>query len=168
MANGKPQTFDGNYTHPPDNSGPQPDSTTVPPVVPGDPSSVPHGGIQVSTSSLTYFADAVDQLNTAVTAAYDKLNGIRPVAPGAFKDAYDIRSKVNGSGDDAAGLKGGYLKVLNDLNNGLLELRDGMKGLASKYQSVEDVNGITADKFTEAVQNADGQFAQANTDGMVT
>jgi hypothetical protein len=158
----KPQGFDGNYDHATD-TGAQPGSTPPPPDVPG-----PHGttgsGVHVNTPSLTVFANNVDILNDAVNKAYERLSPIRPVAAGAFKQAGDIRTKVN---NDDGGLKAGYLKVLDDLNNGLLELRDGIRTLATKYQSVEDANSITADKLNKAIENADPLFGQLDTDGAI-
>jgi len=154
------QQWDSTYTHATD-TGPQPDPTDPPPDVPG-PHSTTGSGVHVNTPSLTVFANNVDTLNNAVSAAYDKLNGIQPVAPGAFQQANAIRTKVN---DDDGGLKAGYLRVLNNLNNGLLELRDGIRALAAKYQSVEDVNSITADKLNNAIENADPLFVQMDTDG---
>jgi hypothetical protein len=158
----KPKGFDGNYQHATD-TGAQPGSPAPPPDVPG-----PHGstgnGVHVNTPSLVVFANNVDTLNNAVNTAYERLSPIRPVAPGAFKQANDIRAKVN---NDDGGLKAAYLKVLDDLNNGLLELRDGIRALAAKYQSVEDVNSITADKLNKAIENANPLFGQLGTDGTI-
>jgi hypothetical protein len=153
------QPWDGNYEHPPNNGGQESLPPIALPPLPGD---LPAGpdGVQVETRSLTDFADLVERLNLMITAAYDRLASVRPVQPGAFGQANDVRTKVNGEN----GLVAGHMNVLNDLNNGFVELRDGMRGLALRYQNVEDANSITAETFDNAVVDAGPLFTRANDD----
>src|SRR5438128_1550388 len=81
--------------------------------------------------------------------ARDALNRVS-VAPGAFYHANQIRKQVSGENGDN-GLKGDYLKVLDDLAGALTDLRDGVRQLSQKYKTIEDANGMKAKDLQEAM-----------------
>lgn len=120
-------------------------------------------GTSVSTPSLDVFADNIEKLISPVQKAAAALNPIA-VAPGAFYHADTMRTKVSGqNGDD--GLKEQYVKVLNDLVNGLTDLHDGVRQLSQKYKTTEDLNGMTAKDFQDAMDSSVTDFNQMMSDG---
>jgi hypothetical protein len=108
------------------------------------------------------FADNIDHLVEPVKAAATRLQKAQ-VEPGAFYHANQIRTKVDGPNADA-GLKGQYVKVLQDLSQGLGDLRDGIRGLATKYTSLEDASKMTATELQRAVESSGGDFTSLMTD----
>ncbi|GAA3760170.1 hypothetical protein [Streptomyces tremellae] len=113
-------------------------------------------GTSVDTPSMDVFASNIDLLLKPVQKASDALTPVT-VASGAFYHANQIRTKVTGTnGDD--GLKAQYIKVLNDLTNGLTDLREGVKTLAAKYKTLDDANGMKAKDLTDAMDGVTEDF----------
>lgn len=156
-----PKQYDPTTFHaPPTRSGPA-TSHVQPPPVPGG---TGKGNTVVDTPSLDLFADNMDKLAEPVKLAYQKLSQLKPVAPGAFYDAYELRSAAAGANGDQ-GLQNTYLKMLNDLHQGLSDISTGVRGLSKKYTSVEQDNKMTTTDLSNAFESAQGDFSKLNSGG---
>jgi hypothetical protein len=156
----KPEQYDGGTTLPNGQGTYSDDTPFSPPTVPGGSGS--GSGTSVDTPSMKLFADNIDKLIAPTQAAAKKLDPIN-VAPGAFYHADQIRTKVNGLNADD-GLKAQYGKVLADLVQGLGDLRDGVRQLASNYATLEDANKMTSTDLDKAMQSTSGDFTVLLTD----
>ncbi|BBB02279.1 hypothetical protein RVR_10139 [Actinacidiphila reveromycinica] len=156
----KAQQYDGGTTLPTGQGTYSNDTPFDAPPVPGG--SGGGKGTTVDTPSMTVFADNIDKLIAPTQAAAKKLDPIS-VAPGAFYHADQIRTKVNGLNADD-GLKAQYGKVLSDLVQGLGDLRDGVRQLASNYSTLEDANKMTSQDLDTAMQSTNGDFSVLLTD----
>ncbi|MEW1862297.1 hypothetical protein OG896_00475 [Streptomyces sp. NBC_00669] len=154
------QAYDGGTTLPAGQGTYSNDTPFTPPSVPGGTDG--GKGTSVDTPSMDVFADNIDKLIAPTQAAAKKLDPVS-TAPGAFYHADQIRSKVNGLNADS-GLKAQYGKVLADLVQGLGDLRDGVRQLASRYSTLEDANKMTSQDLQTAMQSADGDFSVLLTD----
>ncbi len=154
------QQYDGGTTLPAGQGTYSNDTPFSPPGVPGGKGG--GKGTTVDTPSMKLFADNMDKLIAPTQAAAKKLDTVS-TAPGAFYHADQIRTKVNGLNADD-GLKAQYGKVLADLVQGLGDLRDGVRELASRYATLEDANKMTATDLDKAMQSANGDFSVLLTD----
>ncbi|MCF3961229.1 hypothetical protein [Streptomyces fuscigenes] len=150
----KPEQWDGNTDVGHGHGSFTDDEPFVPPDVPGKGG---HGkGTSVDTPSMLLFAKNIDLLLDPVKKASDALEPVT-IASGAFYHANQIRSKVSGAnGDD--GIKAQYIKVLNDLTNGLTDLREGIKTLAAKYKTIDDANGMKSKELLDAMGDVTDDF----------
>ncbi|WP_329172974.1 MULTISPECIES: hypothetical protein [unclassified Streptomyces] len=154
------EQYGGGTTLPPGQGTYTNDTAFTPPAVPGGADG--GKGTTVDTPSMELFADNIDKLIAPTQQAARKLDPVN-TAPGAFYHADQIRTKVNGLNADA-GLKAQYGKVLADLVQGLGDLRDGVRELASRYSTVEDANKMTSQDLQTAMQSANGDFSVLLTD----
>ncbi|MFJ5521226.1 hypothetical protein ACIQB4_29845 [Streptomyces griseoluteus] len=127
----------------------------LPPKVPGG--SGADGGTSVNTPSMALFADNVNDLLPQLKDALARLQKVQ-VEPGAFYHANQIRLKVNGANADS-GLKGQYIKVLQDLIQSVGDLRTGVKELAAKYVSLEEANNMESTVLKRAMQASQQGFS---------
>ncbi|WP_146214582.1 hypothetical protein [Streptomyces sp. ICBB 8177] len=157
----QPKAYDGGTTVPAGH-GTLPQATPFnAPNVPGG-SGAPGSGTSVDTPSMLLFADNVDKLIQPAKDAATKLQGVQ-AEPGAFYHANQIRTKVNGLNADS-GLKEQYIKVFQDLAQGLGDLRDGVKQLAQKYTTLEEAGTMKATDLQNAMQSTDSDFTTMMTD----
>ncbi|MDT0464427.1 MULTISPECIES: hypothetical protein [Streptomyces] len=156
-----PQHYDGGTTIAAGHGTVPPASTFNPPNVPGG-SGNPGSGTSVDTPSMLLFADNIDKLIQPTRDAASVLQKVQ-VEPGAFYHANQIRTKVNGPNADA-GLKEQYIKVFQDLAQGLGDLRDGVKALAQQYTTLEDAGRMKATDLQNAMQTTTSDFTSLVTD----
>jgi hypothetical protein len=116
----------------------------------------------VDTPSMDLFVRNMDSLIKPVQDAANLLADVA-VAPGAFYHANEIRLKVSGQNGDR-GIKENYTKVLNDLANGLADIRNGVQELIKTYSSIEEANGMKAQDLRAAMEAAGGDFGAMMTD----
>ncbi|MFE4631701.1 hypothetical protein [Streptomyces mirabilis] len=132
-----------------------------PPNVPGG-SGNPGSGTSVDTPSMMLFANNIDKLIQPARDAASVLQKVQ-AEPGAFYHANQIRTKVNGPNADT-GLKEQYIKVFQDLAQGLGDLRDGVKQLAQHYTTLEDAGRMKATDLQNAMQTTASDFTSLVTD----
>jgi hypothetical protein len=153
-----PQHWDPTTFHaPPTRSGATKTDIPVPPV----PAASKSGKTSVDTPSLDLFASNVDAIAEPVKQAYQKLMQLQAVHPGAFYDAYMLRSAASGANGDQ-GIQSTYLKVLKDLGQGLSDISSGVRTLSKKYTTVEEDNKMTADDLSNAMESAQSDFSSMN------
>ncbi|WP_320779629.1 hypothetical protein [Streptomyces sp. CRN 30] len=154
-----PQVWDPTTTQPPSVVG-APDGGQVP-----DPPQVPKGSgggsgkEVVNTASLDLFAKNIEALVPTVIAARDRMRagGATVVQPGAFYDAYQLRSQTSGP-NGGAGLQERYYKTLADLAEGLADISRGAQLMSKKYTSTEELNAMKTSDLEEMLAEASADF----------
>jgi hypothetical protein len=137
-----------------------PTSKTLTPVsVPPPPPLVPKQGggpgtTTVDVPTLDLYAKNIGLLIPTVEDALTKLKALEPLAPGAFYHAYQILTKVQGSG----GLVPSYTEVLTDLANGLTDIQNAVNQMATKYKSFDDLNKLTVTELQNDLTDAENEF----------
>jgi hypothetical protein len=111
----------------------------------------------VSTPSMEVFAKLIGQLIAPVQQCQQALKGV-DVRPGAFYHANLMRSKVSGGGGESGGAKGAYIKVLDDLADGLTDLCNGIRSMSKVYDSTEEANKMGAKELDEYMHRAGAAF----------
>ncbi|MFF7400907.1 hypothetical protein [Streptomyces murinus] len=157
----EPQHYDGGTTLESGHGTVTASTTFNPPNVPGG-SGHPGSGTSVDTPSMLLFADNIDKLIQPTRDAATELGKVQ-AEPGAFYHANQIRTKVNGPNADS-GLKESYIKVFQDLAQGLGDLRDGVKQLAQHYTTLEDAGRMKATDLQNAMQSTSSDFTSLVTD----
>ncbi|GAA4806780.1 hypothetical protein [Streptomyces ziwulingensis] len=142
-----------------------------------DPPAVPKGAgggagkESVNTASLDLFAKNIEALVPTVIAARDRMTAgnAKTVQPGAFYDAYQLRSQTSGP-NGGAGLQERYYKVLADLAEGLADISNGAKLMSKKYTSTEELNKMKTSDLQELLSDATADFQRLADDsgGTVT
>lgn len=162
-----PKAWDPTNVHRPD-TPPKPDPGTVPPP-PAVPKGNGHGKEAVNTASMDAFAKNIATLVPHVLEARSKMaSGTASVIhPGAFYDAYQLRSLTSGP-NGGAGLQQRYYKVLDDLAEGLQDVSNGMQQLSKKHSSTEDLNRLKTSDLLEALSNATADFQRLGNDSGAT
>lgn len=164
---GPPQAWDPTSVHRPDTPN-TPDPGTVPP-----PPAVPSGGgtgkEAVNTASMDAFAKNIAALVPHVVEARNKMaSGTASVVhPGAFYDAYQLRSQTSGP-NGGAGLQQRYYNVLDDLAEGLQDISTGMQQLSKKHSTTEELNRLKTSDLLEALGNASADFQRLGNDSGAT
>jgi hypothetical protein len=69
-----------------------------------------------------------------------------------------MRSKVSGGGGEAGGTKGAYIKILDDLADGLTDLCNGIRSMSKVYDSTEEANKMGAKELDEYMHRAGAAF----------
>ena len=158
----KPEHYDGGTkVESGHGTPPTPKDTFQPPKVPGG-SGKSDSGTSVDTPSMELFAGNIDLLIKPAREAAKDLQLVQ-VEPGAFYHANQIRTKVNGPNADS-GLKEQYIKVFQDLAQGLGDLRDGVRQLAKQYTTLEDAGKMKATDLQSAMQSTSSDFTSLVTD----
>ncbi|MFJ3671191.1 hypothetical protein ACIPSE_32500 [Streptomyces sp. NPDC090106] len=151
-------------------------ATVTGPVTGGtpDPPPVPKGGggsgnEVVSTASLDLFARNIEKLVPTVIAARDSMRaGSATVAqPGAFYDAYQLRSQTSGP-NGGGGLQERYYKTLADLAEGLADISRGAQLMSKKYTSTEELNKMKTSDLDELLASATADFQRLAEDSGAT
>ena len=160
-STGDPQHFDPTTVTPVTGGGPQ-TTAPPPPIVPsrnggGD-------GTTVNTPSLRLFASNVGMLEQPLRTALSSLQAMKPVAPGGFYQASQIRTKVNGED----GLQGKFSTVLTNVIEAVVDTRNAMLKLAGDYESTEDQNSMQTSALQRAMSDVNddiGSIVPGSTSG---
>ncbi|WP_327179404.1 hypothetical protein OG599_31690 [Streptomyces sp. NBC_01335] len=165
-ASTDPQAWDPTSVHSPASvSGPTTGGTPDPPLVPkGGGNSGPE---VVNTASLDLFAKNIELLVPMVIAARDRVQAMATVQPGAFFDAYQLRTATSGA-NGGEGLQGRYYKILYDLAEGLADIANGAKLMSKKYTSTEELNKMKTKELNELFSDASSDFKQLAADSGLT
>ncbi|MEU8718384.1 hypothetical protein [Streptomyces sp. NPDC048663] len=94
------------------------------------------GNVRVDTGVLKKYAENLDELARIVGTARTKVEDLKDIAPGAFKEAEDLKAAVTGD----KGLRPNYTKALHDLRTALMDTAKNLRTLATKYSTVEELN----------------------------
>jgi hypothetical protein len=156
-----PEWTPSDANHPPDHPLPTgPGSGGQPPAIPGGDGK---GNTSVDTPSLDLFIGNMGKLATPVSGLISKMQTMKPVQPGAFYHADQIRAAISGDNGDG-GLQHRHRLAATDLNNGLVALQNAMKGLSSKYKTTEELNKGAAQEVQQALSSVSGSFGGVVTD----
>lgn len=130
---------------------------SAPPV----PSGNGYTGVSVDSDLLTVVGNNMSDLQQSVKKAYDRLNALYPLAPGAFWDAYQLQNKVGSPNDGTSSdLVSSYLAVLQDLGNGLGDVHNTLMTMGSKYKTFSDLNDMKTSDLDNDLAGA--QSAMSN------
>lgn len=116
-----------------------------------------NGKVSVDTASLTAFSQWVstelgDRSSGPLADLIKQLQTVQ-VEPGSFYWADQIRSTVNGTGS-GTGLATTFVKVINDLLDGLADISTGVKQLVQLYANTEDLNNAQATQLESDMANS--------------
>ncbi len=131
-----------------------PNPTNLPPVPKKTGDST--GRTTVHTPSMVIFAKNIETLLDPCKKAQQVLKNVK-VAPGDFFHGHAMRAKVAG-GTGAGGCQEAYLKVLDDLCDGLTSLANGVRLMGQKYDSTDEANNMTGKQLKEYLRDAAADF----------
>ncbi|MFF4490847.1 hypothetical protein ACFY0F_31015 [Streptomyces sp. NPDC001544] len=94
------------------------------------------GDVKVDTAVLKSYADNLDQLAEIIGTARTKVENLADIAPGAFKEAEELKAAVTGD----KGLRPNYTEALHDLRTALMDTAKNLRTLATKYSTIEELN----------------------------
>lgn len=114
------------------------------------------GTNSVDLPSLDYLAEIMTQLEGPLRDARERLQGV-DVRPGGFYHASQIRLKVSGQDADA-GLIQSFVTILSNMQEGVVDIRDGLKRLRDEYAKAEREATVSATDVQQLMQEADGDF----------
>lgn len=114
--------------------------------------------VSVDTAALDTFAGDVGQLAPQVTALIAQLSGV-DVEPGAFPEADQLKSLINGGG-----LSGALTDALKALGQGLDDLAAAAHQMSADYSAAEDANSVTAGDVQSALSGFDADIASLQAD----
>jgi hypothetical protein len=162
------QPFPGYTGGNPVQQGPQP-----PPGAPGYPAppDVPaltdgKGNTSVNTDALGVVAGNMDTLYNAVQQAYQVLSGAPRLAPGGLFESYQLKNKVGFPHDgQPTSLASSYLQVLQDLGQGLSDIKSALAQMQKTYTTFDDLNKIKIQDLENDLTNAEADFTNVITDG---
>ncbi|MFB7781056.1 hypothetical protein [Streptomyces bauhiniae] len=123
----------------------------------------------MSTASMDAFARNISALVPHVVEARKRMaaGSASVVHPGAFYDAYQMRSQTSGP-NGGAGLQQRYYNVLDDLAEGLQDVSTGMQNLSKKHSTTEDLNRVQTKDLLDALGNASADFQRLGNDSGAT
>jgi hypothetical protein len=124
------------------------------------PGSNPNQVTAVDTATLLAYANYLETLIPNVESAKNDLTNVN-VQPGAFYDADNMRTKINGTG----GLSGQFQLMLGDLINGLTSIKLGLLDLATKYSDTESLNQMSVNDLQNEFDTAGNYFSNLMSDG---
>jgi hypothetical protein len=126
------------------------------------------GNLAVDTSALKQFADNLDTIADALGGARQRLNQLQPIRAGGseFVEAQNLAKKVTGTSGDG-GLQQNTVESLTALRTALMDTADGIRQLATKYSTIEEINQKAGSDLNQLIQQAQGdiQKLQAATGG---
>jgi hypothetical protein len=141
-------------------SKPSPSPISPPPSVPDIDDG--HGDTSVSTDALNTVANNMDLLAEAVISAGQKFSEFTGVDPGGLIASYTMKSKVGATAPTpATGLATAYSEVLADLEQGLNQIAQALRHMASTYKTFDDLNKVTAADVYSDFTGATGDFGNA-------
>jgi len=125
------------------------------PNLPPVPGASGKGHTVVNTEALATFRTVVNAMIDPVSQARAKVATVS-VAPGAFFEADQIRTTING----AQGTTHQQHVALGALGNALTAMRDGLDAMIRKYTSTEELNNAKANDVNLDLALAEGYFGQ--------
>ncbi|GAA1909025.1 hypothetical protein [Streptantibioticus ferralitis] len=132
------------------------------PAMPRIPASADGGApLSVDTSALKTFSDNLDTIADALGGARKKLDQLQPVRAGGkeFVEAQNLARKVSGSHGDG-GLQHNYVASLTALRTALMDTAEGIRTLANKYSSIEEINQKAGADLHQLLQQAQGDIGK--------
>jgi hypothetical protein len=111
------------------------------------------GTTRTNTDALDLFADNIGALNSPVLTARSYI-ATSDVAPGGFFDAYNFRDAYRNK------LVGQFGPMLDDLAQGLNELRAVCYKISANYRKTNDMNNMTAADIQPALDDVNGYFSK--------
>ncbi|MEU3862025.1 hypothetical protein AB0F03_32470 [Streptomyces sp. NPDC028722] len=123
----------------------------------------------VNTASMDQFAKNVAALVPRVIEARNRMasGSASVVHPGAFYDAYQLRSNTSGA-NGGGGLQQRYYNVLADLAEGLQDISDGMHSVSKKYTTASQLAKMKTSDLQELLSDALADFQRLGTDSGAT
>ncbi|MET8948855.1 hypothetical protein ABZX30_36415 [Streptomyces sp. NPDC004542] len=123
----------------------------------------------VSTAALDLFAGNIAKLVPYVIEARNRMaaGSASVVQPGAFYDAYQLRSQTSGP-NGGAGLQQRYFNVLSDLAEGLQDISNGMQSVSKKYSSAAELANMKTSDLQNALSAALADFQRLGNDSGAT
>jgi len=152
------------------NYGVNNDSGFVPPVVHEWSDSQKQGnGVAVNTQALQHFVKQLEAIEPDGTgglawkarAEIEKVN----VKPGGFAKAELLRRKIQGTGGNDDGLRGDTMELLMTVHQAIYNLRKNLTDMIKEYETGEELNKMTGDQLTEAMETAWAEIAKLKNNG---
>jgi hypothetical protein len=94
------------------------------------------GNVRVDTKVLKNYADNLDTLAENVGTAWTRVDHLKDLAAGSFKEAKELEAAVTGD----EGLRPHYVDALHHLREALMDTASNLRTLATKYSTIEELN----------------------------
>lgn len=117
------------------------------------------GDVSVDTKVLKQFADNLETIGEGVKKAWDRADQIQPIKPGLFTEALDLKGKINGS-SGSGGLQQNLALSLDSLQTALTHTAEGIRTLANKYSTMEEVNAKAGSELHSLMSQASTDLQQ--------
>ena len=127
----------------------------------GDNAGGGQGKISVNTQALKKFAENIDSLRQMIADAAKQTDQV-DVKPGGFNAAYQLRDKINGSGDKTPGLRNDVRLYMDKTNKTLEHIRDEVRKMVADYDKSEDLNKLNADKLNQIMNESFSAIDQSS------
>jgi hypothetical protein len=113
------------------------------------------GNVSADTTALKVFADNLETIYEDLGTARQKVNDLQPLRAGGeqFVEAQTLTSKITGP-RGGEGLQGNYLTSLHALRKALKDTADGIRDIAAKYSTIEELNAKAGSDLTHLIQDA--------------
>ncbi|SDO76177.1 hypothetical protein [Actinacidiphila guanduensis] len=113
------------------------------------------GTVSADTTALKVFADNLETIYEDLGTARQKVNDLQPLRAGGeqFVEAQTLTSKITGP-RGGEGLQGNYLTSLHALRKALKDTADGIRDIAAKYSTIEELNAKAGSDLTHLIQDA--------------
>jgi hypothetical protein len=113
------------------------------------------GSVSADTTALKVFADNLETIYEDLGTARQKVNDLQPLRAGGeqFVEAQTLTSKITGP-RGGEGLQGNYLTSLHALRKALKDTADGIRDIAAKYSTIEELNAKAGSDLTHLIQDA--------------
>ena len=151
----EPYNKDTHYA-PPGAPTPDPKASNLPSVPnPPKPGEGADAGIGVDQNALRTFAGKLKQLQDLVRQIKTDVDGVT-ITPGNFGAGFALNAAVNGSANDPenGGVKDKLSKSLERINQVLFDIQDDAEATAKQYDSIEDMNSMTADQLNKVFRES--------------
>lgn len=125
------------------------------------------GSVAVSTEAILHFANALsvvappDGRGGMLVRVIDSLDGVSP-RPGAFAKAEVLRRDIMGT-SASTGLRGETAAVMVDIQAALVSVQTDLRALAKDYDSTEELNSLSVDKFGDVMRGSDARIDRLGT-----
>ncbi|AEW92807.1 MULTISPECIES: coiled-coil domain-containing protein [Streptomycetaceae] len=131
------------------------------PVIPGIRIRDGNGNTSVDTKALKTYADNLDTLCDMVGTARDKVFHLRALAPGAFKEAEDLKKTIS---DPKDGLQQHYVDAMHQLREALKKVAQQIRDLADKYATIEELNKNAGQELRDLITEAQSDVQKLQKD----
>jgi hypothetical protein len=143
-----------------DSAGVLPGSSN--PDVPNVPKGTAGSGTSVDTPSMNLFADNMDRLAELIKTAQEKVKNLPDAAPGAFKEAMELKKVLTGNG----GLRENYGTVLHDLRQALMDTAIAIRNASKKYTTIEEASRMQGEDLKTLMTDVEKDFKKLSTDSL--